>query len=38
LRKHMIVQGNHARDSVYFSVLDKEWSDVKSRLSQLLGR
>jgi RimJ/RimL family protein N-acetyltransferase len=38
LRRHMIVQDNHVRDSVYFSVLDIEWSDVKSRLSRLLER
>lgn len=36
LRQHMIVQGEYARDSVYFSVLDTEWNDVKSRLLQLL--
>jgi RimJ/RimL family protein N-acetyltransferase len=35
LRKHMIVQNDFARDSVYFSVLDSEWLDVKDRLEAL---
>ena len=35
LRNHMIVQGDYARDSVYFSVLDSEWLDVKERLETL---
>ena len=38
LRKHMIVQGNHARDSVYFSVIDLEWPEVKERLLALAER
>jgi len=38
LRKHMIVQGNYQRDSVYFSVIQPEWSDVKSRLQALVNR
>jgi RimJ/RimL family protein N-acetyltransferase len=38
LRKHMIVQGNHARDSVYFSVIDEEWPRVKKRLLSLAER
>ncbi|QIB66405.1 GNAT family N-acetyltransferase [Kineobactrum salinum] len=36
LRKHMIVQDDYARDSVYFSVIDSEWPQVKQRLLRLL--
>lgn len=36
LRNHMIVQGGHHRDSVYFSVIDEEWPAVKERLQRLL--
>ncbi len=32
LRNHMVVQNDFVRDSVYFSVLDREWLEVKSRL------
>jgi len=35
LRQHMIVQNDFVRDSVYFSVLDSEWQDVKDRLQAL---
>ncbi len=38
LRKHMIVQGNFARDSVYFSVIDSDWPEVKARLTLLRER
>jgi RimJ/RimL family protein N-acetyltransferase len=38
LRQHMIVQGGHYRDSVYFSVIDREWPEVKERLEQLSSR
>lgn len=38
LRKHMIVQGNFARDSVYFSVTDSDWPAVKKRLTLLRER
>lgn len=36
LRNHMIVQGDFVRDSVYFSVIDRDWPEVKERLL-LLG-
>lgn len=36
LRQHMIVQDDFIRDSVYFSVLDKEWPAVRDRLTLLL--
>lgn len=38
LRKHMIVQGNYRRDSVYFSVIDDDWPRVKERLLLLKSR
>ncbi|MEH6592922.1 MAG: GNAT family protein [Halioglobus sp.] len=38
LRNHMIVQSNFVRDSVYFSVLDREWLEVKERLQDLRSR
>ncbi len=38
LRQHMIAQGNFSRDSVYFSVIDGEWPQVRERLQLLLGR
>ena len=38
LRKHMIVQGNFPRDSVYFSVIDSDWPQVKERLALLRDR
>jgi N-acetyltransferase len=37
LRQHMICYGGRIRDSVYFSILDAEWPDVKVRLEQMLG-
>ncbi len=38
LRKHMIVQGDFPRDSVYFSVIDSDWPRVKERLMLLRER
>jgi RimJ/RimL family protein N-acetyltransferase len=38
LRKHMIVQKDFSRNSVYFSVIDSEWPEVKERLLQLQER
>ncbi|MFT5711055.1 MAG: RimJ/RimL family protein N-acetyltransferase [Halioglobus sp.] len=38
LRKHMIVQKDFSRNSVYFSVIDSEWPEVKARLVQLRDR
>ena len=32
LRQHMITETGRFRDSVYFSILDKEWSSVRERL------
>jgi len=37
-RKHMLVRGGEDRDSAWYSVLDEEWPDVRSRLlSRLSG-
>ena len=38
LRNHMIVQNDFVRDSVYFSVIDREWVDVKAVLDTLRRR
>jgi RimJ/RimL family protein N-acetyltransferase len=35
LRKHLITWTGRIRDSVYFSILDTEWPEVKSRLENL---
>ena len=35
LRKHMNVRG-YQRDTVYFSILDTEWPEVRDRLSARL--
>ena len=37
LRNHMILQDGTVRDSVYFSILDREWAGVKMRLEKLLA-
>jgi len=36
LRKHLILPSGRIRDSVVFSIIDSEWSEVKTRLSQRL--
>ena len=36
LRKHMLAYNGRERDSVYFSVLDTEWPEVKARLESKL--
>src|ERR1700691_5692096 len=36
LRRHVITWTGRARDSVYFSVLDTEWPQMKARLEQKL--
>ncbi|HEY2893936.1 MAG TPA: GNAT family protein, partial [Pirellulales bacterium] len=35
-RQHMVCPGGRLRDSVYYSVLDREWPDVKKRLASRL--
>ncbi|MGZ0049565.1 GNAT family N-acetyltransferase [Brevibacillus gelatini] len=36
LRNHMVMRDGYIRDSVYFSILDREWPAVKERLEMLL--
>jgi len=38
LRKHMVRENGEWRDTVYYSVLDREWPDVKARLEGLMRR
>jgi RimJ/RimL family protein N-acetyltransferase len=37
LRQHVITWSGRLRDSVYFSILDKEWPEVKARLEARLA-
>jgi RimJ/RimL family protein N-acetyltransferase len=37
LRNHMITPEGVIRDSVYYSILDSEWINVKKKLEELLG-
>lgn len=37
-RRHMVTWDGHIRDTVYYSVLDREWPDVKQRLEAILAR
>lgn len=36
-RRHAIVQNGFVRDSVYFSVIDTEWEQVKSNLKAMMS-
>lgn len=38
LRNHMIAYGGRVRHSVYFSIIDSEWPDVKANLEEKLAR
>lgn len=38
LRNHMILPDGRFRDSVYFSIIDTEWPEVKKRLEEMLNR
>jgi RimJ/RimL family protein N-acetyltransferase len=38
LRNHMIMPGGRLRDSVCFSIINKEWPEVKSRLTAKLKK
>lgn len=38
LRNHMILPDGRYRDSVFYSILDREWPAVKKRLEQMLER
>lgn len=35
LRKHLITSTGRVRDTIYFSILDTEWPEVKARLKKL---
>jgi RimJ/RimL family protein N-acetyltransferase len=35
-RRHMITESGRSRDTVYFSVIDEEWPDVRQRLRDRL--
>ena len=37
LRNHMILSDGTIRHSVYYSILDSEWPEVKKRLESLMG-
>jgi RimJ/RimL family protein N-acetyltransferase len=38
LRRHVVTWTGRVRDSVYFSILDHEWPDVKERLNAMRTR
>jgi N-acetyltransferase len=38
LRNHMILPDGYYRHSVYYSILDTEWPDVKKRLQDMMSR
>ncbi len=38
LRNHMVLPNGHYRHSVYYSILDIEWSQVKEKLEEMLAR
>jgi RimJ/RimL family protein N-acetyltransferase len=38
LRKHMLVQHGHQRDTVMFSVVDDDWPAIKARLEERMAR
>jgi RimJ/RimL family protein N-acetyltransferase len=38
LRRHMLTDSGRIRDTVYFSILDDEWPQVKQRLEEKLAR
>lgn len=38
LRNHMLLPDGHKRDSIYFSIIDSEWPNVRERLEGMLAR
>lgn len=36
-RQHMVLGDGYVRDTVYFSVIDREWGGVRERLDAMLG-
>lgn len=37
LRRHLLTWSGRVRDTVYFSILDSEWSETKARLEERIG-
>lgn len=37
-RQHMVCETGRLRDSVYYSIIDREWPDVKQRLERRLAK
>ena len=37
-RRHSVTEGGRTRDTVYFSIVDSEWPEVKERLERMLAR
>lgn len=37
-RKHMVTSSGRIRDSVYFSIVDSEWPEVKAKLEQRMAQ
>jgi N-acetyltransferase len=37
LRNHMILADGYVRDSILYSIMDREWPEVKARLARRLG-
>jgi RimJ/RimL family protein N-acetyltransferase len=38
LRNHIILPDGYVRDSVYYSIIDREWPEVKLRLEKFMGQ
>jgi RimJ/RimL family protein N-acetyltransferase len=38
LRRQLITPSGRVRDTVYFSILDSEWPEVKQRLEERMSR
>jgi RimJ/RimL family protein N-acetyltransferase len=38
LRRHMVMPDGRLRDSVYYSILDREWPEISRRLARLSAR
>jgi RimJ/RimL family protein N-acetyltransferase len=38
LRKHTLMWTGRYRDTIYYSVLDTEWAEVKARLEGMIAR
>lgn len=38
LRKHAISDSGASRDTIYYSILDDEWPEVKGRLEEMIAR